>query len=135
MIVKGVREAEIVLDDFTSQMDLLISISEQIESRIKQLNKKLSAADKKLTDIEHYIEGPSLSASQGYRAYKMLREARIYRRKIKLELDAYSNVANCHVRKKSLTKVKANAEKKGRYWLYEPRVMPELFTEGGTNAQ
>lgn len=135
MIVKGVREAEIVLDDFTSQMDLLISISEQIEKRIKQLNKQLSAADKKLADIEHYIEGPSLSASQGYRAYKMLREARICRRKIKLELDAYNNMANCHIRKKSLTKVKATAEEKGKCWLYKPRVLPELFTEGGTNAQ
>ena len=99
--------------------------SEALHRKDSLLN-QLSKVDQELSDINHYIEFCNLNAAQGYKAYKMIKERRIKRRKIKNEL----NVLNIILGKKisetatdEIEKAVAGMDKRK----YEPRIMEELF--------
>lgn len=61
------------------------SFSYYLEQRQKWLIRELQNVNLEIVDIEHAAEFYVLNAAQGYKIYKMLHDARIKRRKIKMK--------------------------------------------------
>ena len=102
------------------------NIANEALERKKELCQELSLVDKELCDIFHYIEFCNLNAAQGYKAYKMVKERRIIRRKIKDEISILDIILDQKVSQTVKNTVKRNAEKMDKR-TYEPRVLRELF--------
>lgn len=97
---------------------------ELVSKRKDYLVNELTLVDLELSDIEHAAEFYELNASQGYRLYKMLHDARVRRRKIKDELSLCTTFLSCSI--KSVDNVRRQAEGfESR--AYTPRVNKELF--------
>lgn len=114
----GIKSAELFAD--------LEEICKQLQIRKQYLNLALSVADKKRTDIEHYIELTALNASQGYRMSRMLKECLKERRDIKNEMEQIDNVLRLNIGvidQKKIRGVMTKADKK----VYSPRVLKDLF--------
>lgn len=96
------------------------------EARKEYLIKMLSREDMKIVDIEHAAEFYKLNASQGYKLYKMLREARMNRRKYKDELEEIESLRkygfNMLRTDEMIDEIKKLDNRK-----YNPRVLEELF--------
>lgn len=66
----------------------LFNASESIRNEWKELHNRLSIADQKRMDVEHFIElSVNLNASQGYKAYRLLKEVLEERREIKNQIE------------------------------------------------
>lgn len=71
------------------------------------LDGKLSRLDKALTDIDHFVEANTFSASEGYMILKMRQDILKERRKVK------NRIRSMSYREKNYT--------------YTPRILTELF--------
>ncbi len=119
--------------------DNLFDSTDQIFKEWKELHNELSIADKKRSDVEHYIEFFNLNAAQGYKAYKMLKDILQERREIKNKIEElkplvdFSNGFNLRnlnkrkqIEKRINDKIQLNmcsTESKR----YQVRVMTEIF--------
>lgn len=66
----------------------LFNTANNIKLEWDNLHSKLSIADKKRSDVEHFIEiSNNLNAAQGYKAYKLLKEVLEERRDVKNEIE------------------------------------------------
>lgn len=104
----------------------LENVTFELRKQKQKLTSDLSIADKKKSDIEHYIEFYSLSASQGYKASKMLKDCLEERRQIKNELEVIENILRMNIGfigKGKGEDVLENIKDKQ----YKPRVLKELF--------
>lgn len=99
---------------------------QEAQQRRSDLIDQLSTVDKELQDCLHYIEFNTLNASQGYKAYKMVRERRLKRRAIKNELDILTTFLSKNYGKTAASEVQDVVEKINQR-LYKPRVLTELF--------
>lgn len=100
----------------------------KLNCRHLALSDELSKFDRQITDVEHYIEfnAGKLNACDGYKAYKLLQDVLVERRKIKDELQILQvvkdrmalsdDIENIHERVKELESRK-----------YEPREFKHLF--------
>ncbi len=113
----------------------LFDITESIEREWKDLNNRLSIADQKRTDIEHFIENNNLNAAQGYNIYKLLKEVLEERRKIKNQINElriiYNFTINIQKKRKSLIQ---SVEDKHNFHSseteskkYKVRILTDLF--------
>ena len=109
----------------------LEKIGSEMRGQRQKLRSELSRVDKEITDIEHYLEFYALSASQGYKIAKMLKDRFVRRREIKNDLETIDRI--------SVMSVGHIANGKGRSDLskmsdrhYSPRVLVELFAEHET---
>lgn len=87
---------------------------------------ELKRVDSEICDIEHAAEFYNLSASQGYKIYKMLHDARVRRREIKNRLHLIQWIRDKKVSgingdnlNRKLTEIDNQQ--------YRPRVLKELF--------
>ena len=120
----------------------LFDLAEEIRLHWKELHNKLSIADQKRSDVEHFIEiNPNLNASQGNNAYKLLKEILEERRLIKNEIEELQPTLNFinnsqltnPVKKRELYEIISNkrdinsndAENKK----YKVRVLTDIFGE------
>lgn len=97
-----------------------------LKQHMDNLRLQQSQNDKEICDIYHFIEFFSLSASQGFKAYRMLKERLQTRRKIKDELQKAKYILNAdhiNIIGGSLKKNIESLENRK----YEPRVLKELF--------
>ncbi len=117
--------------EFGSSKYIVSVLSETIAKlncRHLELSDELSKFDRQITDIEHYIEfnAGKLNACEGYKAYKLLQDVLVKRRKVKDELQILQvvkdkmalpdDIENIHERVKELENRK-----------YEPREFNHLF--------
>lgn len=66
----------------------LLDVVTIIKDEWKKLSNEISIADKKISDIEHYVEiSNNLNAAQGYNAYKLLKDVLEERRQIKNQMN------------------------------------------------
>ena len=100
----------------------------ELKKRKHMLNLELSTADKKKTDIEHYIEFYQLSASQGYKVAKMLKDCLEERRNIKNELQIIDNALGMSIGYIANGKGHDLLVKKTDKQ-YQPRILKELFNQ------
>lgn len=109
--------------EISKQQFELFNGLEQYET---QLRYQLSEVDLEICDINHYIEFFSLDAAKGYKAYRMLKERLLRRRKIKDELAKTNIFVGSAAGDFSSGKVDHQIKgfDKRRY---KPRVLGELF--------
>lgn len=95
--VKILDEQDTVPDDYDEKENIesvenllctLSSVAAKLKCRGHVLQEQLSKHDLQVTDVEHYIEfnAGKLNAYEGYKAYKLLQDILVERRKIKKEL-------------------------------------------------
>lgn len=110
-----------------SEIEMLMSGSEQ---RLEELYAKLSDIDKKVVDVQHYIElADKFNAYQGWQCFKMLRDLLLQRRKYKNEIAVLNMIKQCKFDTTSIRALShAIAEMNNR--TYSPRAIPDLFKEG-----
>lgn len=106
----------------------LESLSSDLKERKERLILALSEADKKKTDIEHYIEFYTFNASKGYKVAKMLQDCLQERRDIKDEIEMIDNILRMNIgfigKGKGSLVLEVSKNKK-----YTPRVLKELFQD------
>ena len=86
------------------------NIANEAINRKRKLCQELSLVDKELCDIIHYIEFCNLNAAQGYKAYKMVKERRILRRKIKDEISILDSILGQKVSQTAKNAIQKTAE-------------------------
>lgn len=102
----------------------------KINTKHATLSEELSKYDRQRTDVEHYIElnAGKLNAYEGYKAYKLLQDVLIKRRKVKDELQivqvALDRIAAPDELAQIDTKIKELETRQ-----YTPREFKELFKE------
>ncbi len=112
--------------DILDKVKEISVFTKEIEERRLYLIEMVHNIDLEIVDIEHAAEFYTLNASQGYKLYKMLHDARIKRRlykdelkKIDLSLGTSIRSANMENLEKSIVGMDHRK--------YEPRVNKELF--------
>lgn len=121
--------------NFDELKNNLSKLSEQI--KCLQNNKPAlldmeSSVDKAISDILHYIEDYNFSACNGYKLCKILKNLRIYRRKIKDQIiitDTLSRHTVNLVAKGTTCNAITGLDKRK----YTPRVLIELFENNNIN--
>lgn len=102
------------------------SFTRQLEQRKLYLINQLKQTDLEIVDIEHAAEFYNLNASQGYKLYKMLHNARIKRREIKDELQIIGYTLTASLSTKSMEHLESSILGLDNRQ-YAPRVHKELF--------
>lgn len=112
--------------DILEKADEISELARRAENRAAYLSEQIRQVDLSIVDIEHAAEFYNLNASQGYKLYKMLHDARIKRRELKNELDkihyflgSKTNVTGMENLRKSIEGLDNRQ--------YRPRVINELF--------
>ena len=104
--------------DFCGNIDVGdYETAEDIVSRLYTMN---------IVDIEHYIENSNLNAADGYRAYRMLKDKRMARRKIKNEMEILDLIRANPILDKVVEDINNKMDEINNR-PYKPRVMTELF--------
>ena len=96
------------------------------ETRLQNLFGELSEADKKITDIHHYLELVSFNCYQGWLAADLLRQVLAKRRNIKNEIAILENFRNHKLTVDTMKEIQAAVDGLDNR-KYEPRVLTELF--------
>lgn len=110
-----------LVGDLKNTLTVLSDQCVRLRESKEQLLKQLSECDKKLTDLDHFIEFYSLSASEGYKISKMRKDILLDRRDIKNKLrqiDISENIAGI------ADDFECIKDKK-----YTPRILTDLFVE------
>ena len=97
--------------------------------RLKELQTELSMVDKKIVDVEHYIEFGNFNAYQGWMCFKMLQNLLRQRRNYKNEIEVIQLINQSFTNKNSFMALPQRiSEIKNK--CYTPRAVPELFKIG-----
>ena len=117
--------------DWKYYIEDLINFCSDLRQYQVNLNYLLSQVDKEICDIMHYIEFNSLDAANGYKMYKMLRDCRMRRRKIKDDMEMVDASLQALGDQTLLEKLKICLKRMESldYRQYHPRVLTELFEE------
>ncbi len=100
----------------------------KLNCRHLALSDALSTYDRKITDVEHYIEfnAGKLNACDGYKAYKLLQDVLVERRKVKDELQILQVVKDKMALPDDIENIHARVQElESRR--YEPREFKHLF--------
>lgn len=117
--------------EFTGSKYIISVLSDavaKLNCRHTTLVDELSKYDRQRSDIEHYIEFNSgkLNACDGYKAYKMLQDVLIERRKIKDELSMIQVVRDKMAFPEDIANINEKVQElESRR--YVPRELPHLF--------
>lgn len=118
------------IDDILESLTSAQHLFQTIKDRAEKLNEMLSITNSEINDILHYIEFTDLNLYQAWLIYKLLRDTRRKRRKIKDELLVLEKIEDCKV----LTEqVVTNALKSAEGLdsrKYDARALNALFNKG-----
>ena len=102
------------------------SYMQELSKKRDMLNYELSKVDNEIEDILHAAEFYNLNACEGYKLYRMLRERRIKRRKLKDYIEVVGYIEG--TTGKGFTSGKGSKSILGKESReYKPRVLNELF--------
>jgi len=124
--IEDCENVNIDLEDVTDMVKNIFDFTSTIEKRRVYLNQEIQTCSLEIADIEHAAEFYTLSASQGYKLYKMLHDVRCKRRTCKDELLIIEAVLESKLNSKELKNVE-NRIKGLDKRKYLPRVVNELF--------
>ena len=119
---------KIDLEQFQKNFDGLAQQFRDIKGNKEWLNEKLSELDKKIVDIEHYLEFYTFNASDGYKLAKRLKDILIERREIKNQIKIIEILDNstCAGMMSGIASKKVSQAIKGDFE-YTPRILKEMF--------
>lgn len=114
--------------EFGSSKYLISVLSEaasKLNCRHLELIEKLSKYDRQKSDVEHYIElnAGKLNACDGFKAYKLLQDILVERRKVKDELQIIQSVRDTMSLSEDIDEKVRKLESRK----YEPRELTYLF--------
>lgn len=112
--------------DILDKVKEISTFTKEIEERRLYLMEMIHNIDLEIVDIEHAAEFYTLNASQGYKLYKMLHDARIHRRSYKDELEKINLSLGTSIRSTNMENLERSIVGM-EYRKYEPRVNKELF--------
>lgn len=115
-----------VIDEWIGKINEVKAIMSVAGNRRDVLYDDLSAIDKKIVDMEHYIEFGNFNAYQGWICFKTLQEFLRQRRVYKNEIGVLDIIGRSALNDNSLNKL-TEAIKDSACKLYSPRAIPELF--------
>lgn len=117
--------------EWDNYLKTLITFCSDLKQYRINLNYLLSQVDKEICDIMHYIEFNNLDATNGYKTYKMLKDCRLRRRKIKDDLEKVNIIIPAFEDKEFVGKLKTclNQIKGLEHRKYTPRILDELFED------
>ena len=124
--IEDCEHAEIDLDGVVDMMKEISKVTSAIEKRKIFLTQEIQTCSLEITDIEHAAEFYTLSASQGYKLYKMLHDVRNRRRKYKDELSIIESALGANLNSIEMQKIENQINGLGSR-KYLPRVVNELF--------
>lgn len=125
-IIEAPKTLADVFEEKKEQSSPLAFNASSFDSIKNDLIEKLSKIDQEISDIYHYIEFNNLDAYKGFKAYKLLQETLIRRRKVKNELLKIQIFTETTVQ--DLFDGKLEQRINGLYnKSYKPRVLTELF--------
>ena len=114
------------IDGWLSKIDNVVGIFQDCESQLEIMSKKLSEIDRKISDINHYLEFGIFNAYQGWLCSKILKELFCQRRQCKDEIAILQNIVDARFTKSNVTHLRNSiAGLKTR--TYAPRCLPELY--------
>ena len=73
--------------EFNDMLKQVNTFMTDLPRRIQQVKMEINYCQEELQDLQHYIEFTNLSASQGYKIAKEIKEVHLKRRKLKDELE------------------------------------------------
>ena len=112
--------------DILDKVKEISIFTKEIEDRRLYLIELIHNIDLEIVDIEHAAEFYTLNASQGYKLYKMLHDARIKRRSYKDELEKINLSLGTSIRSMNMENLEKSIAGMD-HRKYEPRVNKELF--------
>lgn len=131
------QEAPVVTDapEFGSSKYIISILSDavaKLNCRHTSLVDEQSKYDRQITDVEHYIEfnAGKLNACDGYKAYKLLQDVLVERRKVKDELQMIQMVRDTMAFPEDIASIDSKV-KKLESRKYEPRELAYLFEKEG----
>lgn len=134
-VVKQIKESVIEddqIDSWVQKLNEIITVLSGSENRKEYLLDKLSSVDKKIVDVQHYIEFYDFNAAQGWGCYKMLQTLLRQRRNYKDELRVITAIEQGNIQTDSLSQIMEKiAEVQSQE--YTPRALPELFKNKKSN--
>ena len=121
------KEIPKVTDDqnikrWIGKIETLNGLIDEASKRKDELCEKLSDVDQELSDLAHYCEAQNLNAAEGYKAYKMIHDARVRRRSIKNELSVVTIICK-NTSKDEIVNIVNNLNNV----TYKPRKLNGLF--------
>ena len=112
--------------DILDKVKEISEFTKQIEERRLYLMEMIHTVDLEIVDIEHAAEFYNLNASQGYKLYKLLHDARNRRREYKKELETINLSLGTSIRSTNMENLQRSIlGLDGRQ--YTPRINKELF--------
>ena len=112
--------------DWQKRIIQLLDLFGGTDNRSSELSEKLSDVDKKIVDVEHYIEFGKFNAYQGWICFKMLQNLLQQRRQYKNEMQLITKMKESKISGNSI-KALFEGVKEIQNKLYTPRKFPELF--------
>lgn len=112
--------------DILDKVKEISEFTKQIEERRLYLMEMIHTVDLEIVDIEHAAEFYSLNASQGYKLYKLLHDARIKRREYKDELEKINLSLGTSIRSDNMENLERSILGLNNRQ-YAPRINKELF--------
>lgn len=105
----------------------IFSFANDAQNRFIELNNSLSIVDKKITDVQHYIEFNKLNACEGWKCFNLLQSLLRERRLIKDEREILKKILDYGLNKKNMGQL-CREIKNSKNKIYTPRALPELFS-------
>lgn len=112
--------------DILDKVKEISEFTKQIEERRLYLMEMIHTVDLEIVDIEHAAEFYNLNASQGYKLYKLLHDARNRRREYKNELEKINLSLGTSIRSTNMENLERSILGLGNRQ-YTPRINKELF--------
>ena len=112
--------------DILDKIKEISEFTKQIEERRLYLMEMIYTVDLEIVDIEHAAEFYNLNASQGYKLYKLLHDARNRRREYKNELEKINLSLGTSIRSTNMENLERSILGLGNRQ-YTPRINKELF--------
>lgn len=112
--------------DILDKVKELSEFTKQLEERRLYLMEVIHTTDLEIVDIEHAAEFYNLNASQGYKLYKLLHDARNRRREYKDELEKINLYLGTSIRSINIENLERSIVGLNNRQ-YTPRINKELF--------
>lgn len=112
--------------DILDKVKEISTFTKQIEERRLYLMEMIHKTELEIVDIEHAAEFYNLNASQGYKLYKLLHDARNRRREYKDELEKINLSLGTSIRSTNMENLERSILGLGNRQ-YTPRINKELF--------
>lgn len=112
--------------DILDKVKEISIFTKQLEERRLYLMEMIHTVELEIVDIEHAAEFYNLNASQGYKLYRLLHDARVKRRELKDELEKINLSLGTSIRSNNMENLQRSIVGL-EHRKYTPRVNKELF--------